>query len=593
MVENSDQTKRPEGLGSGVARLVFFAAVGCLTIVQLFVTFRGLATPDGMDQAQIARELARGNGYSTQVIRPYAAQQLEKAGKETSYLIQRDTLQPPIAPLVLALPFKLMKDNWECSTQTRVYVLDRLTAGISLVFFLGAMAFTWLTVQRLFDGRIAMLTVLQMLVCQLLWDVARGSLAPMLVLFFLSIALYWFVIALERQAAGLRGIGTLIFGMGVMAALMLLSHWIAVFLVMGLVVSVGVFIRQRVLVLMVVVPVALALAGWSFRNYMVCGETMGVLKATLQSALMLPQDSWLLRDYSGVTPPVSTSFLLRKVLVNLASQLGSMPIYLGGIVAAPLFFLALLHPFKRLEARQARWALAILWVIALVGMSLIGLPEKEKDGNQMYIVLAPMFAAYGTALFMVFWSRLNFMPGTWWGDHGVGFLALMVTAAPMAISFPTEVMGGLSTKGQFAQWPPYLPDRLARLKDFTEKREIVVADVPWAVAWYADRPSIWLPMQTKQFMEMREQASQRGESIAGLVFTPWSARVERIGDLFDSSYLDWAPQVLRGMGTAFGVDTMNGSTLPYREFFPLAGQPVGNGERFIAEMVFMADKKRW
>ncbi|MBV8969112.1 MAG: hypothetical protein JO331_08635 [Verrucomicrobia bacterium] len=55
--------------------LVVVAIVG-LGAAYLLIEFRGLSTSVGMRQAQIAREIARGNGFSTKEITPAAAELL-------------------------------------------------------------------------------------------------------------------------------------------------------------------------------------------------------------------------------------------------------------------------------------------------------------------------------------------------------------------------------------------------------------------------------------------------------------------------------------------------------------------------------------
>ena len=52
--------------------LSFYVLLIVVSLIQVFGIFRGLSSPTGMDQAQIARELARGNGFHTKFIRPYA-----------------------------------------------------------------------------------------------------------------------------------------------------------------------------------------------------------------------------------------------------------------------------------------------------------------------------------------------------------------------------------------------------------------------------------------------------------------------------------------------------------------------------------------
>ena len=58
-----------------IRRSLFFLILIILTLGNLFTLFRGLNSPQAMDQAQIAREIARGNGFTTKFIRPIAYEQ--------------------------------------------------------------------------------------------------------------------------------------------------------------------------------------------------------------------------------------------------------------------------------------------------------------------------------------------------------------------------------------------------------------------------------------------------------------------------------------------------------------------------------------
>src|SRR5277367_4182650 len=49
-----------------------------LALAYLLIQFRGLSSATGIDQAQVAREIAQGNGFSTKNIRPLALQQLQR-----------------------------------------------------------------------------------------------------------------------------------------------------------------------------------------------------------------------------------------------------------------------------------------------------------------------------------------------------------------------------------------------------------------------------------------------------------------------------------------------------------------------------------
>ena len=55
----------------------------------------------------------------------------------------------------------------------------------------------------------------------------------------------------------------------------------------------------------------------------------------------------------------------------------------GSIVVAPLFFLSLLHPFKRPEIAHFRWCILSMWLFGVMGMTIYGIPEGILDPNQI------------------------------------------------------------------------------------------------------------------------------------------------------------------------------------------------------------------
>lgn len=570
---------------------MFFAVLVALLFIQLFATFRGLSSASAMDSAQIAREMARGNGFHTKVIRPYAWQQKLQGGRDEPLAQMVDSHQPPLPALVLAPLFHLFRDHWDFPEGSRLYPLDRVVAGVSLLFFVGTMGLVYLTVQRLFDGWIAGWTVTMMLVCQFFWEAGRAGLAPMMLLFFVSLAFYWMVAALERQEQGEPGAGWYALGIALLAAAMVMTHWMAIGLVAGLTLVVALWFRPRALALLVFLLPLAALGAWGYRNQLVSGDVLGSAKAVLQAALMTSGESWLARDFSGATPPMDLGFLLRKIQSNFVSQIGSLYTHLGMVVPALFFFPALLHTFKREETRRIRWALAILWVGALLGMCFVGLPAEDRDENQLHLLFIPLFTAYGLAFLTVLWVRLGFSHAGWWGRNALVLGVFLVSASPMISVLPMEVLSGLYNKGQFAHWPPYLPDRLAKVKEFTESNELVYTDTPWALAWYADCTAVWLPMEVAQFQEMRQLSLTHGEKVAGMLFTPYSAKTSTVPDIFFGEYRAWAPEIYRGAGIGLGLDTLAIGEFPFKEIFPLAGQPVGS--RFLVQMAFMSDKKRW
>ena len=48
--------------------------------------------------------------------------------------------------------------------------------------------------------------------------------------------------------------------------------------------------------------------------------------------------------------------------------------------------------------------------------------------------------------------------------------------------------------------------------------------MPWAVAWYADRPSVWIPLKYQDFMGMSDYAKLPGTLVGLFMTTPQPQR---------------------------------------------------------------------
>ena len=61
-----------------IRRILFFLVLISFTLLNLLPLFRGLDTPQAMEQAAIGRVIARGEGFVTKMIRPLAYYEAEK-----------------------------------------------------------------------------------------------------------------------------------------------------------------------------------------------------------------------------------------------------------------------------------------------------------------------------------------------------------------------------------------------------------------------------------------------------------------------------------------------------------------------------------
>jgi hypothetical protein len=97
--------------------------------------------------------------------------------------------------------------------------------------------------------------------------------------------------------------------------------------------------------------------------------------------------------------------------------------------------------------------------------------------------------------------------------------------------------------GPRIQFPPYAPGAMQMIGAITKPNEIVASDMPWAMAWYADRKSLWLPSRRKDFYEYHDYESL-GAPIVGLYLTPVSRDTNFLSDIVFGEYRDWASIIL-------------------------------------------------
>ncbi len=529
--------------------------IAALAFVYVFITFRGLDSANAMDQAQIARELARGHGFRTLMIRPAALHEVLDHGKDATLTTQQDTYHPPLQSLIWAPVFKALETWWPFDITRTVYAMDRVIAGMGVFWLLLTLLLTHGMARRLFDRTVAGFTVLSLALSPQMWQIATGAGARGLLLFLFTLSMYWFTTMVRRsQASEPVGFG-LILGLALTCGAMVMTHWMAVWLVLGIAASIALLVpRQRASLILILIVPLLCMVAWAMHNQAACGGLMGAGKAMLLSVLSPQGIAAQLRDFDNAMPPVYLDVLIHKLGVNIHSQMQEIYSHMGGVVAAMLFFLCLLHRFRRPEVQSMRWVILIIWGTAWVGMAMFGLPGKASDDNQIHCVFIPVLAMFGMAALAVFWARLNPLKRDLWSFQGYAFIVVFFTAWPMLTGLPSEIKMGLFRKNQLMNWPTYQPITLSFLTKWVKADEVLASDAPWSIAWYSDRACVWLPKDTNQFDTIRKLADGQGHHMAGIVITPLATADEVAGVPFSGAYSAWADWIARGSVRGLGPD---------------------------------------
>jgi hypothetical protein len=176
-------------------------------------------------------------------------------------------------------------------------------------------------------------------------------------------------------------------------------------------------------------------------------------------------------------------------------------------------------------------------------MSVVGLEPQNPaihpvplKANDLHILFAPIFTTYGLALLLVLWSRLE-IPGLL--PHR-GFLASIFLIS--SLPFLSQLLELHRAQPLRIHWPPYVPPYISLLKEWIEPKEVILSDMPWAVAWYADRRSLWLPIQRKDYLSLH--AFQTLGPISGLYLSPLTGNRSFWEEIARGEFSDWTPFVL-------------------------------------------------
>ncbi|RYD67669.1 MAG: hypothetical protein EOP83_02360 [Verrucomicrobiaceae bacterium] len=536
-----------------IRRAVFILVLILLTTANLFALFKGLNAPKAMEQAQIAREIARGNGFSTKMVSPAAYDMASKGFSEAVELKNfKDTYHAPLNPLINSVFLRLIgandAANWQMREKEMVFPLDRVIAAISTLFFLMSIAVTYLLVTRIFDPKIAGVTAILMLFCQTFWDFSLSGLPQMLMLLLFTSALYFAYRAVEAQSEGrLPFVPALI--AGVFFTLLALTHWMTVWIALGYVIYAAMAFRPRgVIGAAVIVLIILAAVGPMLRAYRITDSPFGAAFLTLYNGVGSGAEEAVMRSHDLTEAPAVTDGLVMKIVRTTLLQTMDIIPLLAGIVVAPLFFLALLHPFKRAPIANFRWVILLMWVTAAIGLSFYGVSSKGLDPNQLHLLFAPIMAAYGIALVSILWSRLPAVNTSLFLRNTHLYVIVLVCAMPMMIILPRQVIDGMNLRdsGGLPHWPPYYAPALnIGLKKVVKENEIVVADQPWAVAWYADRVSLWLPNSKRGFEKFETIAADSQTPLTGILISPVSNQLGSIAEIY-RQYQDFTSLVIDG-----------------------------------------------
>lgn len=561
-----------------VAILIILGAVGVLYDLR---AYRNLSSPEAMDSAQLGRNLAEGKGYTTHFVRPFSMHLLQKHRADGTSLVKTDhpdLANAPVYPLLLA---GLMKANvlpkYQDTTEVKRFQTYKPDLGIAIfnqVLLLLSAVVLYLLATRLFDKLVGGLSAVLFVGSELFWRFSTSGLSTMW-LILVTLGVFWCLAVLEQWSRGGRGLRALIVLAAVTGLLVGVGGltryafgWLIVPVLFYLLAFFGK--HRMVLGLAALGTFLLVMAPWIGRNLNVCGLPFGTATfAVMETTGAFPEDR-LQRSLSPNVRDVRVADYAYKLVGNTRDILRSELPKVGGSWISAFFLVGLMVPFKNPTLSRLRWFLVagmvVLVVAQALGRTFLSFETPEINSENLLVLLAPLIIMFGVSLFSLFLDSIKFpIPAA---------RIMLIVLFSLVVSAPL-ILALLPPKASPLVYPPYSPPVMQRTAGWMGEREMLMSDIPWAVAWYGKRQCVWVTMNwRKEFYEINDYQ----KPVQALYLTQRTT---------DSRFLsNWVRGENQGWAT-FLFETIVRKEVPAG--FPLRKAPDG----LSPDQLFLSDSVRW
>jgi hypothetical protein len=481
--------------GGGARWVLFGALFSCGLAVTLAVSWRqfhGATSEATLVQADMARQLASGAGFTTRVNYPQAAAFLGARGIHFDPAVPYpEVYQAPLYPMVIACALRLLPHALRASLFAAApappygYGADYLLLVLNLALFWLAIWLAFGLGRRLFGAAAGWLAAIALFLSVPVWQqvVAVNGTSLMMVLALGAFRAWWRV----ESAADARGPSGPLLGLGALCGALFLTEYSAGILVVVAAAATwrrfGAAPRWRAVGILLA-GFALVAAPWIARNLEVTGLPVGLAaqNIALKFGDTTAEPSVVRATLSAALPAIELNKLANKVLSTLQEAVRSR-VWSGGAMWFLAFFAAAsLYVFKSGPVNRLRWLFAIS-LLALVGsQAAFNSGESER---QAVVWLSPLIIVFGSGFFFVLLSS-NPVLGAW--PRACAAALLVLQALPLAHD-------ALDPHWLHFQYPPYFPQLFQGMRHQLDVSDAagrygLMADVPAGLAWYG-QTRVW------------------------------------------------------------------------------------------------------
>ena len=521
--------KFSEGTGSRLVKLmlVFFAMVG-LAVWYDAAAFKNLSSIEGMDAAQLARNVSEGRGFTTDLVRPFSLYLLKRQARAGEVVLKDDhpdLANAPLYPLLLAGAMKVMPSMSLEVTKVKgfsVYAPDLWIGVFNQLLFFVAVWQVWRLGRRLFDEAVAWVTAGVFAGTELFWKFSvSGQSTMLLVVLMLGLAEVLARVEPETREGSTRSEGWLTWMAG-LAGLLTGLLGMTRYSFGWMMIPVAIFLgglptpRRVVMIVAAVGAFVVVMSPWVARNFVVAGTPFGTAGyALVQETAVFPGlelERTLEPDFSVM----DGRQVWGKALANVREALEKELPRLGGNWVAGFFLVSLLVAFRNPTLRRLRvfvvGALGVLLLAGALGRTGLSKESPEVNTENLLVVLAPLVFLFGVGLFFMMLEQLGKQAPAW--RNGLIGMLVVVASAPLVFALWMPVRSALA-------YPPYYPPLIQEKANWLQKNDLLMADFPWATAWYGHRQSLWLSLKHREEPSLRRRndfyaLNQQGKPIRAL-----------------------------------------------------------------------------
>lgn len=247
--------------------------------------------------------------------------------------------------------------------------------------------------------------------------------------------------------------------------------------------------RRGIAALAALIVFGVVLAPWVTRNVSLCGEPFGIPTfAAAETTYSYPADR-LERNLTPEVTDILPNGVGTKTLNNLHDLLANDLPKLGGSWVSGFFLVGLLLRFRRAGASHLRYfiigSLIVLMLAQAIGRTGLSEASPGINSENLLVLVGPLVLIYGVSLFFTLLEQIQFpFPQL---RYGAIILFGLIACLPFLLKLRMPMTIPLA-------YPPYHPRVIQAASTFTRPDEIMMSDIPWAVAWYGHSQCAWLTL---------------------------------------------------------------------------------------------------